>query len=360
MRIVFDCRYTRTDRHDGVSRFTSKLVEALAGLQPVTMLISDYRQLAMLPDLPWEMVSAPTSIREPLVALQVNRLKPDVVFSPMQTMGSWGRRYRLVLTVHDLIYYRHRTPPAQFSWPIRLLWRLYHLSWWPQRWLLSRADEIVVVSDTTGSLLAEHALTSKPVTVVHNAADVSEAAVSASASAGNRSGARSLVYMGSYMAYKNVESLARALHLLPGYTLHLMSRISDADRRRLAAVAPAGQLVFHNGASDEEYLGELARATALLSASKDEGFGIPLVESMALGTPIAVSDIPIFREIGGEAALFFDPTDERAIAHAVRTLENADEWARRSAASLEQAQHFTWQRSAQRLLKVLESAAHTR
>ena len=42
----------------------------------------------MLPDLPWALASGPTSAREPLVALQVNQLEPDVVFTPMQTMGT--------------------------------------------------------------------------------------------------------------------------------------------------------------------------------------------------------------------------------------------------------------------------------
>ena len=67
MKIVFDCRYTRIGRHDGISRYTAGLVTALAKLHPVTMLISDHRQLEMLPDLPWELVSAPTSANEPFV-----------------------------------------------------------------------------------------------------------------------------------------------------------------------------------------------------------------------------------------------------------------------------------------------------
>ena len=104
MKLVIDCRYVRTDHHDGISRYTAGLVGALAQLHPLTMLISDERQLRLLPDLPRHRVSAPTSAAEPFVARQVNALAPDVVFSPMQTMGSWGRRYRLVLTVHDLIY----------------------------------------------------------------------------------------------------------------------------------------------------------------------------------------------------------------------------------------------------------------
>ncbi|MEO6200967.1 MAG: glycosyltransferase family 1 protein [Cryobacterium sp.] len=349
MRIVVDCRYTRFDRHDGISRYTVGLVTELGKLHPLTMLISDHRQLAMLPALPWQLVSAPTSVREPFVALTVNRLRPDVVFSPMQTMGSWGRRYRLLLTVHDLIYYRNRTPPHEFSWPIRLLWRLYHLSWWPQRMLLNRADGVVTVSETTAALIAEHSLTERPVTVIHNAAD----AVPGPGGHRTEAEANRLVYMGSFMPYKNVETLVRATAVLPGYELHLMSRISPAERARLSALAPQATLIFHDGASDEEYLEVLGSATALVTASLDEGFGIPLVEAMSLGIPVIVSDIPIFREIGGDAALFFDPRSPDALVSAVRMLEGAGEWAARSEESLRQAGRFTWRESARKLLAVL-------
>ena len=114
----------------------------------------------MLPDgMVWHLVSGPTSAREPFVARQVNRLDPDVVFSPMQTMGSLGRRYPLVLTLHDLIYYAHPTPPRDLPWPVRLGWRLYHLAWWPQRLLLNRADAVVTVSETTRTLMRARRLT---------------------------------------------------------------------------------------------------------------------------------------------------------------------------------------------------------
>lgn len=349
MRIVVDCRYTRFDRHDGISRYTEGLVTELGRLHPVTMLISDHRQLAMLPDLPWQLVSSPTSVREPFVALTVNRLNPDVVFSPMQTMGSWGRNYRLLLTVHDLIYYRNRTPPREFSWPIRLLWRLYHLSWWPQRMLLNRADGVITVSETTKALIAEHALTERPVTVIHNAAD----AVPGPVGQGTEPETRRLVYMGSFMPYKNVDTLVRAAAALPGYELHLMSRVSPAERARLSALAPQASLVFHDGASDEEYFAVLRSATALVTSSLDEGFGIPLVEAMSVGIPTVVSDIPIFREIGGEAALYFDPRSPEGLVDAVRKLERPGEWATRSEESVRQAARFTWRESARKLLDVL-------
>ncbi|PPL20463.1 glycosyltransferase family 4 protein [Microterricola pindariensis] len=355
MNIVFDCRYTRIDRHDGISRYTASLVEELGKLHPVTMLISDHRQLDMLPALPWQLVGSPTSVLEPLVALTVNKLRPDVVFTPMQTMGSWGRKYKLLLTVHDLIYYRNRTPPRDLAAPIRLLWRLYHLAWWPQRMLLNRADGVVTVSETTKSLIAEHALTRREVTVVPNAAGVAADAVDAAPR--TRPDGLRLVYMGSFMPYKNVETLVRAAALLPGSELHLMSRLSDAEQRRLRALAPQAAIVFHNGASDAAYLEALRGATALVTASLDEGFGIPLVEAMSEGTPIIVSDIPIFREIGGDAALYFAPTSPDGLVAAVSALRGPGEWERRSALGREQAGRFTWTGSAQRLLGLLEKTA---
>ncbi|MFF2051908.1 glycosyltransferase family 4 protein [Leifsonia sp. NPDC058194] len=355
MKVLFDCRYTRIGRHDGISRYTAGLVTALAERHAVTMLVSDRRQLEMLPDLPWELIGSPTAMGEPWVARQVNRLDPDIVFTPMQTMGGFGRRYRLVLTVHDLIYYRHPTPPRDLPAFVRGLWRLYHLAWWPQRLLLNRSDAVVTVSKTTKGLIAEHRLTKRPVYVVPNAADMP--AIPVARASRTAAETKSLVYMGSFMPYKNVDTLVRAVALLPGYELHLMSRVADAEKERLAALAPAAHLVFHDGASDEEYAETLAAATALVTASRDEGFGIPLVESMTLGTPVIVSDIPIFREIGGEAALYFPADAPEKLAEQVRHLEQDGVWAERSAASRAEAARFTWEASAEHLLTVLTATA---
>jgi len=348
--VAFDCRYTRIGRHDGISRYTAGIVTELAQLTDVTMIISDERQLEMLPDLPWVKVSGPTSVREPLVALQVNKLAPDVVITPMQTMGTLGRRYPLALTVHDLIYYSNPTPPRDLPGFVRLLWRLYHKAWWPQRMLLNGADAVVTVSDTTRDLIAEHHLTRRPVVVARNAADLPApgiAAVAASPeSVSARAAAKSLVYMGSFMPYKNVETLVRAVGELPGYTLHLLSKASDADKARLRAIDPDARLEFHDGVSDDEYHALLQQATALVTASLDEGFGIPLVESMGYGTPVVVSDIAVFREIGGDAALYAPAQDAAAFAAAVRRLEEPAEWAARSRVSRTQAEQFSWAASA--------------
>jgi glycosyltransferase involved in cell wall biosynthesis len=353
VRLVVDCRYVRVDHHDGISRFTAGIVRELAKRHPLTMLISDHRQLEKLPPLPWELVSGPTSVREPWVAHQVRKLKPDVVFSPMQTMGSWGRDYALVLTLHDLIYYENRTPPRDLPAFVRALWRLYHLMWWPQRMLLNRADAVVTVSETSAGLIRKHRLTKRPLTVVQNAADeIGTPDLPRARPEGGR-----LVYMGSFMSYKGVDTLVRAVAQLPGHELHLMSRVRPEERRRLEQLAPGARLVFHDGATDAEYADVLAGATALVTASKAEGFGIPLVEAMRLGTPVVVSDIPIFREIGGEAALYFPADDPAALAQAIGALERPGEWERRSAASADTAGRFTWAASAERLVEVLREVA---
>jgi glycosyltransferase involved in cell wall biosynthesis len=350
--VLVDCRYVPAGRLDGIGRYTVGLVTALSRLVPVELLISDPRQLDPLPDLPWHRISGPTSWREPFVARQVRRIGADVVFSPMQTMGGWGRDYGLVLTLHDLIYYRDRTPPRDLPGPVRLLWRLFHLAWWPQRVLLDRADHVVTVSRTTRDLIRAHRLTRRPVTVVPNAADP---AVDAPVPRADRTA--DLVYMGSFMPYKNVDTLARAVALLPGHRLHLMSRAPAADRARLLALAGPGRLVLHDGATDEVYRAVLSTATALVTASHDEGFGIPLVEAMALGTPVVVSDIPVFREVGGPAGAYVRPDDAAGFAAAVRALADDAEWERRSAAALARAADFDGARSAQVLAEVLRRVA---
>ena len=312
------------------------------------MLISDERQLALLPDgVPWHLVSGPTSPREPFVARQVARLRPDVVFSPMQTMGSWGRDYALILTLHDLIYYEHRTPPRNLPEPVRWLWRLYHLGYGPQRLLLNRADRVATVSQTTAGLIAEHALTRRPVDVVpHAPQPVAEPRNPDAAPA------RSLVYMGSFMPYKNVETLIRAAASLPGRTLHLLSRISPTRRAELEAlVDPAGAaVVFHGGVTDAEYAALLADRAALVSASLDEGYGLPVAEALELGVPAVVTDMPIFREVAGGGALYAPGADAAAFAAAVRSLDDTARLAEVVAAGTAHITRFDWAHSAGVLL----------
>lgn len=351
--LFFDCRYIRLDHHDGISRFTAGLFTELNKLTKVTAVINDLRQLDKLPKgTEFVKVSSPTSILEPLVALQLNKLGARVVFSPMQTIGSFGRKFKLVLTVHDLIYYRHPAPPPSFAWPIKLLWRLYHLSFIPQRLLLNRADAVATVSETTKSLITKHNLTKRPVSVVYNAAgDDSQIAPPNH----RPTSKQTLVYMGSFMDYKNVEVLIRGMAQLPSHELLLLSRISESRKTQLESLVPAGSKVeFLNGVSDDEYHELLSKSVALVSGSRDEGFGIPLVEAMSRGIPIVISEIPIFKEIGGSAGIYFDQEDPASFAAAITSIQSNEAWLAKSKQSQAQAKKFSWKSSAKSLLELLQ------
>ena len=351
MRIIFDARFTRIGQHDGISRYGASLMEAVSRHAEVLMLISDERQLELLPALPHVRINSPLSPAELFVAARVNRLRGDVVVCPMQTMGSWGRRYPLILTLHDLIYYQNPEPPGFLPAPVRLLWRLYHLAYWPQRVLLNRADVVATISETTRGLIRAHRLTRRPVRIVGNAPQPG------TQPRGDAEPERSLLYMGSFMPYKNVETAVRGMRELPGWTLHLLSRITDARRAELEALVPdGGRVVFHNGVTDEEYADLLSRATALVSLSRAEGYGLPLIEAMAAGTPVIASDIPIFREVTAGAAALVDPDSPAEFAAAVQELSAPEQWRKASEAGRRRAAEYSWEDSAQQLLAAAAEA----
>nr|WP_218847081.1 glycosyltransferase family 1 protein [Psychromicrobium silvestre] len=348
-----DARFTRTDFHDGISRYGASLIEATAKIAEVTMLINDERQLKLLPEVPWVKVNSPLSPMELFVARKINPLEPDAVFCPLQTMGSWGRRYGLILTLQDLIYYQHPQPPGFLPLPVRILWRLYHQAYWPQRLLLNRADLVSTISQTSQSLIEKFRLTKRPIRIVGNAPQPGKQPRDPAVQP-----EKSLVYMGSFMPYKNVETMIRGMAGLPEFTLHLLSRITPERQAELAALIPQdARVVFHHGVTDEEYDELVLRATALVTLSKAEGYGLPLVESMTLGTPVVVADTEIFREVGGQAASYVPEDDSEAFATAVRALAEPEEWRRRSAASLQRAAEYSWERSAEALVAMAEEAA---
>jgi len=356
VKIFIDARFTRTDHHDGISRYGSSLIAATSKIADVTMLISDKRQLALLPDVPYVMINSPLSPMELFVARKVNPLGADVVVCPMQTMGTLGRRYGLILTLHDLIYYEHPTPPGFLPAPVRLLWRLYHKAFWPQRLLLNRADIVATISQTTRALMAKYQLTKRPVRIVGNAPQPGQAPRDPAAGAD-----KTLLYMGSFMPYKNVETMIRGMAGLPDFTLHLLSRITSDRKAELEAMVPEGAKVqFHNGVTDAQYDELLVRATALISLSRAEGYGLPLVEAMALGTPVIASDIPIFREVGGDAVSYVDPDSPTDFSAAVTALAKDSLWQERSVRSVERAAGFNWDESAQQLLAAAEEVVAQR
>lgn len=351
MKVFFDARFIRVDHHDGISRYSYSLLQAFAKIHPVTAIIHDPRQIEKLPrHMEYVFLNAPTSIKELFIARKLNDLGADVVFSPMQLMGSRKRRYHLILTLHDLIYYEHKTPPTNLALPVRFIWWLFHsIGYWPQRFLLNRADLAVTVSETTKELMREHWLTKRPIKVAYNApSNLSKVNVQQGRIEKN------LVYMGSFMPYKNVETILQALYFLPDYKLHALSTISDSRKAELLKLAPPNQVVFHNGVSDEEYNKILGSAHALVTASESEGFGLPVIEAMRAGVPVVCSDIPIFHEVAGKCALFFEPDNQTKFSKQVVKLENNKFRETLIKHAKKQSETFNWEDSAKELLEAMQ------
>ena len=112
--IWFDGRFVKPGKPDGIGQFSLGLAKELAKLTDVTVLVSSKAQADEFEGLKHFLVNSPESPSELTLAFRLRKQNIDVLFSPMQTTSSWFRNFKLVLTLHDLIYYRHRTPPSVF------------------------------------------------------------------------------------------------------------------------------------------------------------------------------------------------------------------------------------------------------
>ena len=168
MKIVFDCRYMRFARHDGISRYGARLVEALAqAASRCTMLISDERQLAMLPDLPWITAApAPRARASRGSPAWSTASSPTSSSPPCRPWAAAAGSTRSCTTVHDLIYYTQPHAAARPARPVRLLWRAVPPGVVAQRLLLNRADAHRRRLARRRATSWRHRLTRHPITVV--------------------------------------------------------------------------------------------------------------------------------------------------------------------------------------------------
>lgn len=135
-----------------------------------------------------------------------------------------------------------------------------------------------------------------------------------------------LLFVGTMEPRKNLTSLLEAYHLLPrqvrdSYSLVLAGKMDwkyQETKQKLERLQAAGDDIHYLGYIDNDTRAALyqqARLTVL--PSHYEGFGMQILESMQYGTPCAVSDLPVLREVGGDMAVYFDQNTPQAIADSI-------------------------------------------
>lgn len=172
--------------------------------------------------------------------------------------------------------------------------------------------------------------------------------------------------VGTLEPRKNVPGLIAAWRELrrrvPGApSLVLVGRYGwgvDDIRPEVDAARAEGWLVHHGYVSSDELLALYRRARLLAMASFYEGFGLPALEAMHLGTAVVLADVEVLREVAGDAALYAPPEQPNLFAERLaETLVQTDETAERVARGRERSSGFTWARAAAETAAVLLEAA---
>jgi glycosyltransferase involved in cell wall biosynthesis len=242
------------------------------------------------------------------------------------------RRARGVVTIHDLAFLRHPEMVSAASARYRALV--------PRS--LKRASVVLTPSAATASALQEEYDVGCPVVVTPLGVDPRWAAARPSDEATRaRLGLPPsyLLFVGTIEPRKDLRTLLAAHRLLP-------------DAPPLVLVGPTGwgehldvSGCIATGYLDDDVLpGVVAGATALVVPSRDEGFGLPVIEALAAGTPVVASDLPVLREVGGTVTTYAEPGDPAAFAAALqRVLDDpGDPAVRRTHGA-----SYTWARCAE-------------
>ncbi len=167
-----------------------------------------------------------------------------------------------------------------------------------------------------------------------------------------------LLFVGSLQPRKNLAGLLEAWRLVQGAAPEAWLVIAGAGGGafRRVTLAAGGRVLFLGAVAEASLPGLYAGAALFVLPSFDEGFGLPVLEAMACGTPVAASNAGALPEAAGDAGLSFDPCDIPAMAEALRrglTDESLQNELREK--GLARARSFYWQNSADKLREVFES-----
>ena len=265
-----------------------------------------------------------------------------------------------VVTIHDLGFVHH----PEFTEPKNLE---FLRKWVPDT--LDRARLVIAVSEATKeALIEEYKVPLDKIEVVHEAADdifsreLPEDDVGRVKEKYGIEGDYFLA-VGTLEPRKNLKTLLMALAGLRKEVQEQLVVVGgqgwlfDETQELLAKLGLESRVIFTDYVPKAELPALYQGAQCFVFPSHYEGFGIPVLEAMASGTPVISSNTSSLPEIGGGAALYFDPNDSKGLKHALtRLLQDENLRTRLAEAGRRQAAKFSWAKTAQHTLGVYERA----
>lgn len=382
LRIGIDCRTMlnpMSGERAGVGHYTFHIVKAVLALDRKNsyVLYFDHRMPVSVTDdfqapnvtirrLPFSRYRAilPFAYAHLLIAAYLNRDRLDVFHAPANVMPlSYNRP--TVITVHDLAIYEH---PEWFPTQIASTRLLV-----PQS--IKKAAEIIAVSKTTKrDLLNLFEVPAKKIHVVYEAADTSLLKLKDSAADVRKIYSlpkKYILYVGTIDPRKNLTALIQAwqrlVHLHPDVVKDAALVIAGGTGYRgqdvldLVATLQSPSIKVLGYISHNHKIRLMMGATAFVFPTRYEGFGLPVLEAMQLGTPVISTSVSSIPEVAGEAALLDDPEDVEQLAKNIRTvLTRPALVSRLRRAGKLQAKKFTWTAAARETLAVYRRAAGLR
>lgn len=347
-----------TDRLHGISRYATELSRRL---EEATLLRYNAPQSTTAPrknEIQWNLPKTPASVaigkfvKHPL---QLTCTDANVYHAadPRETLPIWiARRRPLVTTLHDLIVY-------EFSEAFKRRWTVLSRIYLQ---FLESSDRIIAVSKSTKQDAVKNLdIPPEKIDIVyHGIADRFEPILSSQLDVDLEDG--SILMVGRPQPRKNHTGVTAALQKLEkrGIDAHLyVVGATETDIEHLRDnVSLVEKRIHPTGYVDDETLvGYYNAADIVAVPSYYEGFGFPVLEAMACGTPVVTSDRSCLPEVAGNAALIVDPDDTESIATAIETVLTDEERAcalRR--AGLKQAESFTWEQTARETKRVYQRA----
>ncbi|MEA5600734.1 glycosyltransferase family 1 protein [Nostoc sp. UHCC 0252] len=273
------------------------------------------------------------------------KLKCKLLFSPIPE-APINTSSRFVVTIHDLI-------PLRFSQRFSPL-TIYHRYYVPQ--ILRQAQYIICNSQATAKDITDFyqipASKITPIPLAHDRTHFRPL---------NLPTRNYFLYIGRQNTYKNLHGLIAAFAALPNNGDYELWLAGPSDRRYTPTLtAQVAQLGITNQVKFLDYVpySELPKiineAIALVFPSLWEGFGLPVLEAMACGTPVITSNLSSLPEVAGDAAILIDPYNTKEITEAMEAI--ATDSALRSRLSNQgiiRSQQFSWEKTGQATAEVL-------